>query len=502
MRAWIDTHAVSVFCLIIFVISSSSAFSAVFVNTDGETHHVQTIKIEDVEYVSVNQLSSILEAEVYWHRMHRKVVLDLDEHQIVFTWFSPYLLYDSQVYNLTFEVKPKGGTLWVPLKAFQRIWHSINDYPLGYTGGFVPREAPEGPRFEVLDLDITEKVNGILVEIHLSRPGQYEVFSHQNRYLNINFYQAQIDVEHFNRKKIPRFLRWVKAYQFENSAQLSLRFKKQFVKFTHNLRAQPNRIQISLIHTSSSSDSAKLYLSQTQHQRRSALDDLLDVIVIDPGHGGPDSGAVGKSGLLEKEVTLDIATRLRDLLQADSGLTIILTRERDELVPLEERTQIANRNAADLFISIHTNSFQKRSVRGSGTFFLATAKNDEARAAAALENSSIRFEYPGEASEWKDDLDFILMDLIQNEYLKESMEFAAAIQKKLKKNLSIPSRGVSQAGFVVLNQAYMPAVLVEMAFISNRKDEKLLKKDSFRQKVAEALYEGITDFKEKYESPN
>jgi N-acetylmuramoyl-L-alanine amidase len=490
------------FLLSILAVSSSIAFSSVFVNIDGETHHVQTKEIEDVEYVSVNQLSSILEAEIFWHRMHRKVVLDLDEHQIIFTWFSPYLLYDSKVYNLTFEAKPKDGTLYVPLKSFQRIWHSINDFPLGYTETFVPTQPLEGPRFEVLDLDVTEKVNGILVEIHLSRPGQYEVFSNQSRYLNINFYKAQLDVDHFKHKKFPRFLRWIKAYQFENSAQLSLRLKKPFIKFTHNLRAKPYRIQISLIHTSTSSDSAKSYLSQTRYQRQDRLDDLLDVIVLDPGHGGPDSGAVGKSGLPEKEVTLDIAERLRDLLEADSGLTIILTRQRDELVPLEERTQIANRNDADIFLSIHTNSFKKSSVRGSETFFLATAKNDEARAAAALENSSIRFEYPEETGQWKDDLDFILMDLIQNEYLKESMELAAAIQKEMRSKLSIPSRGVSQAGFVVLNQAYMPAVLAEVAFISNQKDEKLLSQDSFRQKVAEALYEGILEFKEKYQSPN
>jgi N-acetylmuramoyl-L-alanine amidase len=209
---------------------------------------------------------------------------------------------------------------------------------------------------------------------------------------------------------------------------------------------------------------------------------------------------VGKSGLLEKEVTLDIAVRLKELLKKEEGLSVILTRETDVLVPLEERTQIANQSGADLFISIHTNSFRKRSVRGCETFFLATAKNDQARAAAALENSSVRFELAEDESRNLADLEFILMDLVQSEYLKESSDLAAMIQKRLKKMLSIPDRGVSQAGFVVLNKAYMPAVLVETAFISNRKDEKLLKKGSFRQKIARAILESVRDFKSKYES--
>jgi len=474
---------------------STSASSSVFVTEDGKSHYVQTININDIEYILVNELSCILDAEVYWHRLLRKVVLELDDHQIVFNWFSPYMLYDSEVYNLTYEIKLKDGTLWVPLKSFQRIWeriHSLQTYKQ-------PKIFHES-KFNILDLTVAEKVNGILVEIFISRPGEYELFADQNRYLNINFYQGKLDVEFFNKKKTPKFLRWIKAFQFENSAQLSFKLKKPFVNFSHNLRSDPYRIQISLIHTPSSRDTAKLPLSHISSEKEKLTDGLIDVIVIDPGHGGPDSGVVGKGGLVEKEVTLDIAKRLRELLKKEKGLRVILTRETDVLVPLEERTQIANRNGADLFISIHTNASKNKTVRGCETFFLASAKSDEARAVAALENSSIRFEHPDDVSHNLDDLDFILMDLVQSEYLKESSDLAAMIQKQLKKKLSIPSRGVSQAGFVVLNNAYMPATLVETAFISNKKEEALLKKGSFRKKIAQALYKSIKEFKKKYES--
>ena len=469
--------------------------SSVFVTEDGKAHYVETTQINELEYISVDELSSILKAEVYWHRLLRKVILEFGDHQLVFTWFAPYMLYDSEVYNLSYDVKLKEGTLWVPLKSFQRIWDHIHS-PQTYQ----PPKIFYNNKFNILDLMVAEKINGILIEIFLSQPLEYEIFADQNRGLNINFYQGRLNAESFNKKKVPKFLRWIKAYQFQNSAQLSLRLKKPFVNFAHNLKIDPHRIQISLVYASSSGDTTKLSLNHISSENEKLLDELIDVIVIDPGHGGQDSGAMGKSGLVEKEVTLDIAKRLKDLLKKEKGLKVILTRETDELIPLEERTQIANRNGADLFISIHTNASRKRTARGCETFFLASAKNDEARAVAALENSSIRFEHKEQTGQNLDDLDFILMDLVQSEYLKESSDFATIIQEQLKKKLSTPNRGVNQAGFVVLNKAYMPAVLVETAFISNEKEAALLKKGSFRQKIAQALYLSIKEFKKKYES--
>ncbi|UCB51634.1 MAG: N-acetylmuramoyl-L-alanine amidase [Candidatus Zixiibacteriota bacterium] len=481
--------------LILFLAPSVYASSSILVTEDGESHMVRTMRVDGREYVSVNDLASILNAEIYWHRMLRKVALEFGDHQVVFTWFSPYMLYDSEVYNLTYDTMLREGTLYVPLPGFQRIWDYIH----------TPRSPDEREivvrgEFSIVDVSIEEKVNGILMEIFLTQPLEYEIFRDQNGNLNVNFYQGKLNPMHFGSKKAPGLLRWIKAYQFENSAQLSFRLTKPFVGFSHALKKDPYRIQISLARPSSSQDASDLVSDRIPADEDRLLDDLIDVIVIDPGHGGPDSGAVGRSGLLEKEVTLDIAKRLQELLMKEEGFKVILTRETDVLVPLEERTQIANRSGADLFISIHTNSFKKRSVRGSQTFFLAAAKNDEARAAAALENSSVRFDLTDDDSHNVADLEFILMELVQSEYLKESSDLAAMIQKRLRRRLPIPSRGVSQAGFVVLNKAYMPAVLVETAFISNRKDEKLLKKGSFRQKTAEAVLQSVRDFKRKYES--
>jgi N-acetylmuramoyl-L-alanine amidase len=223
----------------------------------------------------------------------------------------------------------------------------------------------------------------------------------------------------------------------------------------------------------------------------------VSLIVIDPGHGGIDPGAVGKNGLYEKDVNLDIAKELKKFISDSLKIKVLLTREKDTYLSLNERTNIANRNSADLFISIHCNASKKKTTKAQGfeTFFLSEAKTDEARAAAALENAALRFD----GIEPTDEVSLILYDLAQSAYLEESNHFAEFIQASAEKYLSISSRGVSQAGFYVLRGAFMPSVLIESAFISNLQEEKLLRQKSFRKKLAYCIFKGIKNFIEDYE---
>ncbi len=354
--------------------------------------------------------------------------------------------------------------------------------------------------FNILNLAASEKVNGVLLEILVTQPLQYDIVADQNQTVNINFFEGKLDTAFFNAQKVPDLMTWIKAYQFKNSAQLSFRIRRPFVSFTHLLIDHPPRIQVSLLQEIMPGDSVESASVDSLPDKKGMMNDPIDLIVIDPGHGGEDSGAVGKNGLLEKEITLDIANRLSQLLKKDRELEVILTRDKDVLIPLEERAEIANQKQADIFISIHANSSKKRSARGCETYFLSAAKNDEARAAAALENSSIRFERVENQSWNPEDLEFMLMDLVQSEFLLESSDLAGMIQNRLKNELSVPGRGINQAGFVVLSKAYMPAVLVETAFISNQKEEALLMQSSFLQKTALAIFGSIKEFKTKYES--
>lgn len=225
-------------------------------------------------------------------------------------------------------------------------------------------------------------------------------------------------------------------------------------------------------------------------------------VVVDPGHGGKDPGAVGPTGLKEKDVNLEIGLWLKTILE-DMGLLVVMTRQDDTFIPLSERTALANREAADIFISVHCNAAPRKkraraTMRGSETYFLSLAKTDEARATAAMENSAIQFEQPEGQAKNLDEIQLILWDIVQNQFLTESADLAEYVQEALGASLPVPSRGVNQAGFYVLNGAYMPAVLVECAFISHRDEEKLLKQSATRRKIAQAIAQGLVNFAKRH----
>lgn len=213
-------------------------------------------------------------------------------------------------------------------------------------------------------------------------------------------------------------------------------------------------------------------------------------IVIDAGHGGHDPGAQA-NGIDESELTLDVAQRLQKLLEAQPGVDVVLTRNSDDYIALEERTAIANRENADLFLSIHANASRQPSVTGVETYFLNFATNPTAEAVAARENAS--------SGQTMGTLPDILKAIALNNKLAESRELASIIQTSLVRRLSVQNKairdlGVKQAPFVVLIGAQMPSVLAEISFLTNHGDAMLLKQSAYRQKIAQALCDGIMKY--------
>jgi len=217
-------------------------------------------------------------------------------------------------------------------------------------------------------------------------------------------------------------------------------------------------------------------------------------VVIDPGHGGLESGARGKFGALEKNITLAIGRRLRSIIERNLAFRVVLTREEDVFKPLEERAAIANNNKAYLFISLHTNSSNRKNARGPETYFLnLNATDEEARRLAYLENKSSELEERIE-NQKEDEIKMILWDMAQASYLKQSSQLAENIQEELNSLLKTRNRGIKQAPFRVLTGVACPAVLIEVAFISNPDEEKQLISDEFQESVAEAIYQGLMKF--------
>lgn len=231
------------------------------------------------------------------------------------------------------------------------------------------------------------------------------------------------------------------------------------------------------------------------------LDDF-DCVVIDPGHGGRDPGAVGPSGTFEKDRALEVALLVRDILSVRRpDLKVVMTRTADVYMSLADRTRMANAHKADLFVSIHCNAATRPSAEGFETFFLSRARNDDSRAVEMLENSVIEYDEEhrqGAADYYDSPLAFLLADMAQNIYLDRSSSFAVEIQKSMEGRFpENASRGVKQAGFYVLRGALMPSVLVELAFISNPFEERLLQSLDFRLASAEAIVDAILTFAEQ-----
>jgi len=222
----------------------------------------------------------------------------------------------------------------------------------------------------------------------------------------------------------------------------------------------------------------------------------IHTIVIDPGHGGKEVGAIGPAGLMEKDATLTLCRRLAAALEAKLKTRVILTRNDDTVVPLDQRTSIANQYHADLFLSVHMNAAIVKGAHGAETYFLSLDASDKlAEKAAEVENAS-----KNNAPAGSSDLKLMLWDLAQQEYLNESSRLAQAVQEEMNRITGIQSRGVKQAPFKVLVGATMPAALVEVAFITNPDEESKIKSDTFQKTVVDALTTAVERYKVDYET--
>jgi N-acetylmuramoyl-L-alanine amidase len=230
------------------------------------------------------------------------------------------------------------------------------------------------------------------------------------------------------------------------------------------------------------------------------------VVVVDAGHGGPDNGMSGPIGggpkVYEKQITLAVSKQLRRALE-ERGVKVVMTRTTDTLIALSDRGRIANEAKGDLFVSIHVNAANPRwqnpgGARGFETYFLAEAKTEDERRVAAMENEAVRFETNVDVSR-DDPLGFIMRDMAQNEHLRESARLAQLVQAGMRTVHPGPNRGVKQAGFRVLVTAFMPAVLVEIGFGSNRNEATYMTTPARQAELADQIADAVVRYLAEYE---
>lgn len=239
---------------------------------------------------------------------------------------------------------------------------------------------------------------------------------------------------------------------------------------------------------------ARLVIDVNARKAESAL--IKRIVVIDPGHGGHDPGAIGPTGLREKDVVLDIALNLRKILSQDPSLDVHLTRDKDIFIPLEERTAIARKKEADLFVSIHANASPKRTARGVETYLLNWTNDEEAMRVAARENYISMNRMKKKMAAYRNEIERILNDLSRDYKRDESLKLAHLVQDSIVSDIDREQRkkinlGVKQALFYVLVGASMPSILAEVSFISNPAEERLLSQEDYRFTIANSIAKGI-----------
>jgi N-acetylmuramoyl-L-alanine amidase len=452
----------------------------------------------DMLYLRANDVARLFKATQFWNASSRKVVLGVGHTRFILTVDTRVVVIDGEPVLLRSAVRYDGGFVMIPL-----------EFILDVASHYTPRRfdwdphnmdlAVRGLGFNVERISFATAKDRTTATVDLTEPLFYHMDTSTPGLVRLKLYGGRIDPRAFAIREAHGLIEGVRAEQSERDAYLYFDINKNTRRLRVDRREEPDQLVFVLekgelpeIPEPDYADRKVVEIvDETAGERRSVE---IKTVVIDPGHGGKDFGKTGPSGLLEKDVNLALAKEVAERVERELHLNVVLTRDDDRLLSLHRRTEIANEAAGDLFVSIHCNSWFSEGTGGFEAYFLSPARSESERALARYENAA-----GGPMEETPNgDVDFILWDLVQNEFINESSTFAEFVQKAMGDRLGIRSRGVKQANFVVLQGAKMPSILIETAFLSNPAEETLLADPDFHRKVADGLIEAIRRFQERY----
>jgi len=468
----------------------------------------------DVTYASLTDIAAAFSLGTYENSTARKFELKQQPFRLTASTGNPFLVATDpnnrrSIYQMSHGVIHAVGVYFVPLKPFLLFFERVFGKTAEYNEGrrvlrILSTVAVAG--FDISTLLLESKSNGMVVRIPASRKlTDFESLLRQDGWIYVTIADARADVDAINALKPVGLIKKVIAIQSPTSVQLTFKVSGK-IAATEMTRAENSNDILLSIRTPGSEE--KILLEKKKREIQSGLENQrkrweLDVIVIDPGHGGKDNGALGVTRVKEKDITLGVGLKLGALIEKHlKRVKVIYTRKDDSFVELHRRGQIANEADGKLFISIHCNSLRRKPspTRGFEVYLLRPGRTEEAIEIAERENAVIQLE-EGYEDRYKEltDENFILVTMARSAHVKASEVFADIAQQEMEDHLTIPNRGVRQAGFLVLVGAAMPNVLVETAYLSNRDDERFLKSESGQKKIAEALLKAVTRYKEEYE---
>jgi N-acetylmuramoyl-L-alanine amidase len=405
---------------------------------------------------------------------------------------------DGEPVMLRSPVKYDSGFVLIPLEFVLEVASHYTPWRFDWNAG-TRTLGVAGFGYNVESLTFSSTADRTTATITLTEPLLYHMDANTPGLVRLKLYGGRVDTPVFTHHEAHGLIDGARAEQTERDAYIYFAIKRHTTRLRIDREVNPDRIVLVLekgelpeIPETEFEESRIVEIVDESSAERRTIE--IKTVVIDPGHGGKDNGKIGLSGLLEKDVNLMLANAIRDRIERELGLEVILTREDDRLLSLTQRTEVANEMGGDLFVSIHCNSWFSERAGGFEAYFLSPARSESERALARYENAagSTADDAPN------GDIDFIIWDLVQNEYINESSTFAEFIQKAMSERLSIRNRGVKQANFVVLQGAKMPAVLIETAFLSNAHEEALLADPDFHRQVADGMVEAIRNMQKRY----
>jgi len=480
-----------IWILIAVSLSNAAQMPLVWMDNPAKRDSLEVNLTPNGRYVDLLKLASLLSIEYQVGSRKSRVRLDLPVGRMIFTAGVPYVLMDEILLQMPLALQPPDEGFIAPLEPLVELLADYYSGDLFYDPSQV-RILASQPGYDILGVRFIIEYGITRAVITTARRLKCQTEYLDRGGVELFFPNATIDTAMFANLEPRGYIESIRAVQSRKGAQIFL-IPDNGASFIQ-LDATPDPpVYIATFSAENAPGPDKMVIQRLRKER----DDWeLDVVVIDPGHGGKDPGAIGYTKTREKDVVLDVGKRLRKELEKN-GIKTVMTRDKDVFVPLAERTKIANLNGGKLFISLHCNSARDRRAKGIETYFLAPTKTDRAMRVSMRENSVIRFEDSQDQYRDLTEENYILLTMANANFARESEEMAGQMQEIVCAGVRLKNRGVDQAGFYVLIGASMPALLFEMGFISNKEEEKKLKTKKFRQKMAESIAVAVVKFLEE-----
>ena len=460
-------------------------------------------------------LASALKGTLSRDEVSKYPVLMIEGHRVLISTASALVSVDGKIVKLQVAPSQRDGCLWLPVEFLPSVLPRVLGGPVNITGARVPEipeaakaqpKTNEAERGESASLEASVAADSVRITLQGRGLSRAEV-TQSAKEVSVSLPEAvlagsvpavgegivdALAVEPGGRRLRvilgPGFKRMESA-KLKNPDRLVLLFKGEGQRLAPRV---PEPVPAPAEAAAPPTIAAQPVTSEPPKGTAA-----FDTVVLDPGHGGPDTGAASVDGLLEKNLTLSLAQKTAALLEKE-GIRVILTRSSDQQVPLIQRTAIANYNRADLLLSIHLNASPVPSARGTETYYMSRQATDLWSTQLAAKENAAGLDAPPPA---EGGLNLVLWEMAQTSALVESAALAETIQQEFNALLGTDDRGVRQAPFAVLEGAQMPAVLVEVAFLSNPAEAKRLADPSFQDQVASTLVKSILNFKARYERP-